>query len=70
MMEHPIHLHGFLFALENGHEGKLPIKHTVIVKPNERLSFVFTADTPGSWAFHCHLMLHMDAGMFRTVVVA
>jgi CopA family copper-resistance protein len=70
MMEHPIHLHGFLFALENGHTGKLPIKHTVIVKPNERLSFLFTADTPGNWAFHCHLMLHMDAGMFRTVVVA
>jgi CopA family copper-resistance protein len=70
MMEHPIHLHGFLFALENGQEGRLPIKHTVNVKPNERLSFLFTADTPGHWAFHCHLMLHMDTGMFRTVVVA
>lgn len=70
MMEHPIHLHGFLFALENGQDGSLPIKHTINVKPNERLSFLFTADTPGYWAFHCHLMLHMDAGMFRTVVVA
>jgi len=70
MMEHPIHLHGFLFALENGQQGSLPIKHTINVKPNERLSFLFTADTPGNWAFHCHLMLHMDAGMFRTVVVA
>jgi CopA family copper-resistance protein len=70
MMEHPIHLHGFLFALENGQGGQLPIKHTINVKPNERLSFLFTADTPGHWAFHCHLMLHMDAGMFRTVVVA
>jgi CopA family copper-resistance protein len=70
MMEHPIHLHGFLFALENGQDGRLPIKHTVNVKPNERLSFLFTADTPGHWAFHCHLMLHMDTGMFRTVVVA
>jgi CopA family copper-resistance protein len=70
MMEHPIHLHGFLFALENGHDGQLPVKHTVTVKPNERLSFLFTADTPGYWAFHCHLMLHMDSGMFRTVVVA
>jgi CopA family copper-resistance protein len=70
MMEHPIHLHGFLFALENGQEGHLPIKHTVNVKPNERLSFLFTADTPGCWAFHCHLMLHMEAGMFRTVIVA
>lgn len=70
MMEHPIHLHGFLFALENGNDGQLPLKHTVNVKPAERMSFVFTADTPGYWAFHCHLMYHMETGMFRTVVVA
>jgi FtsP/CotA-like multicopper oxidase with cupredoxin domain len=70
MMEHPIHLHGFLFSLENGQSGRLPLKHTVNVKPNGRLSFVFTADTPGHWAFHCHLLYHMEAGMFRTVLVA
>ena len=70
MMEHPIHLHGFLFSLENGQEGHLPIKHTVNVKPGERLSFIFTADTPGQWAFHCHLLYHMETGMFRTVLVA
>ncbi|MDE2134633.1 MAG: multicopper oxidase domain-containing protein, partial [Alphaproteobacteria bacterium] len=69
MMEHPIHLHGFLFSLENG-QSQLPRKHTVNVKPNERLSFVFTADTPGYWAFHCHLLYHMEMGMFRTVVVS
>jgi CopA family copper-resistance protein len=70
MMEHPIHLHGFLFSLENGLKSNLPLKHTVLVKPGERLSFVFTADEPGHWAFHCHLLLHMDMGMFRTVLVA
>ncbi len=70
MMEHPIHLHGFLFSLENGREGQLPLKHTVNVKPNERLSFIYTADTPGYWALHCHLLYHMEAGMFRTVIVA
>jgi FtsP/CotA-like multicopper oxidase with cupredoxin domain len=70
MMEHPIHLHGFLFSIENGQEGRLPLKHTVNVKPAERLSFVFTADTPGYWAFHCHLLYHMESGMFRTVSVA
>jgi FtsP/CotA-like multicopper oxidase with cupredoxin domain len=70
MMEHPIHLHGFLFALENGQDDAPPIKHTVNVKPAEKVSFVFTADTPGAWAFHCHLMYHMEAGMFRTVLVA
>ncbi len=70
MMEHPIHLHGFLFALENGKGARAPLKHTVNVKPNERLSFVFDADTPGHWAFHCHLLYHMETGMFRTVLVA
>lgn len=70
MMEHPIHLHGYLFALENGQGGRLPLKHTVNVKPGERLSFVFTADVPGRWAFHCHLLYHMETGMFRTVLVS
>ncbi len=70
MMEHPIHLHGFLFELENGQDGRLPLKHTVNVKPAERASFVFIADTPGHWAFHCHLLYHMETGMFRTILVA
>ena len=70
MMEHPMHLHGFLFAVDNGQGDRLPLKHTINVKPGERMSFVFTADTPGHWAFHCHLQFHMEAGMFRTVVVA
>ncbi len=70
MMEHPIHLHGYLFEVENGQGNRLPLKHTILVKPAERLSFVFTADVPGHWAFHCHLLYHMDAGMFRTVLVS
>ena len=70
MMEHPINLHGFLFSLENGNTGRLPLKHTVNVKPGERVGIVFTADTPGRWAFHCHLLYHMETGMFRTVLVA
>jgi FtsP/CotA-like multicopper oxidase with cupredoxin domain len=70
MMEHPIHLHGFLFEVENGQGDRLPLKHTVNVKPGERMSFVFTADQPGHWAFHCHLLYHMEMGMFRTVLVS
>ena len=70
MMEHPIHLHGFLFEVENGQGDRLPLKHTINVKPGERLSFVFTADEPGRWAFHCHLLYHMEMGMFRTVLVS
>ena len=69
MMEHPMHLHGFFFALENGQDRR-PLKHTINVKPAERVSFLVHADTPGHWALHCHLLYHMEAGMFRTVVVA
>ncbi len=69
MMEHPIHLHGLWSELENGNGEFNPYKHTVNVKPAERISFLVSADTPGQWAFHCHLLYHMEAGMFRTVVV-
>ena len=70
MMEHPLHLHGMWMHLENGAGAHLPRKHTVIVKPAERLSVAVTADAPGRWAFHCHLLLHMEAGMFRVVEVS
>jgi CopA family copper-resistance protein len=70
MMDHPIHLHGLWSELENGHGEFAPYKHTVTVKPSERVSYLVSADTPGRWAFHCHLMYHMDSGMFRTVVVS
>ena len=69
MMEHPIHLHGMWSELENGNGKFNPYKHTVNIKPAERVSFLVSADTPGRWAFHCHLLYHMEAGMFRTVEV-
>lgn len=70
MMDHPIHLHGLWSELENGHGAFNPYKHTINVKPAERLSYLVSADTPGRWAYHCHLLYHMEAGMFRTVVVS
>jgi CopA family copper-resistance protein len=70
MMEHTFHLHGMWMHLENGAGEYLPRKHTVIVKPAERVSVAVTADAPGRWAFHCHLLLHMEAGMFRIVEVS
>ena len=70
MMEHPIHLHGMWMNLENGHGKHIPRQHTVLVKPAERLSVLITADAPGLWAFHCHLLYHMEMGMFRVVRVA
>ncbi|MDE7539501.1 copper resistance system multicopper oxidase [Gluconobacter sphaericus] len=70
MMEHPIHLHGLWSELENGQGDYRPYKHTIISQPGSKLSYLVTADTPGMWAYHCHLLYHMDLGMFRTVIVA
>jgi CopA family copper-resistance protein len=70
MMEHPIHLHGLWSELENGHGEYRPYKHTINVKGGEKLSFLVNADHPGRWAFHCHLLYHMEMGMFREVRVA
>jgi CopA family copper-resistance protein len=70
MMDHPIHLHGMFSELENGHGEYRPLKHTISVKGGERLSFLVTAELPGRWAFHCHLLFHMEMGMFREVRVA
>jgi hypothetical protein len=70
MMEHPIHLHGLWSELENGNGELRPYKHTINVKPGERLSYLVSADAPGRWAYHCHLAYHMEAGMFREVFVS
>jgi FtsP/CotA-like multicopper oxidase with cupredoxin domain len=69
MMEHPIHLHGLWSELENGNGTFNPYKDTITVKPSERVSYLVSADTPGRWAYHCHLLYHREAGMFRTVAV-
>mgnify|MGYP003386186710 FL=1 len=69
MMSHPIHLHGHFFELVNGHAGHQPLKHTVNVAPGGQVSFDLTADNPGDWAFHCHMLMHMHAGMFNVVTV-
>ena len=69
MMPHPIHLHGMFFDLENGQGDHLPRKHTVVVKPGERLSYLVSADHVGDWAFHCHLFFHMHAGMMQVVSI-
>lgn len=70
MMEHPLHLHGMFMELDNGRGVNKPRKHTIILKPAERLSVEITVDAPGLWAFHCHVLYHMEAGMFRIVSVA
>ena len=69
MMAHPIHIHGHFWELVNGHTGSHPLKHTVNVQPGGTVDLDLTADAPGDWAFHCHLLLHMHAGMMRVVKV-
>ena len=69
MMPHPIHLHGHFFELVTGHGEFAPRKHTVNVVPGGKVTFDLTADAPGDWAFHCHLLYHMMAGMMRVVTI-
>ncbi len=69
MMTHPIHLHGMWSELETGAPDRIPRKHTIIVQPGSRISYLVTADAMGGWAYHCHLLYHMP-GMFREVRVS
>jgi CopA family copper-resistance protein len=70
MMTHPIHLHGMWSEVETPEGEFLVRKHTVMVQPGQRVSYAVTADALGRWAYHCHLLYHMEAGMFREVHVA
>ena len=70
MMTHPIHLHGMWSEIEDAHGAFQVRKHTVTVNPAQRISYAVTADALGRWAYHCHLLYHMEAGMFREVQVA
>ena len=69
MMTHPMHLHGHFFEIVNGNPGQQPLKHTIRVLPGGYVDVDLTADAPGDWAFHCHLLYHMHAGMMRVVSV-
>ena len=69
MMSHPMHLHGMWSELETGDPKYMPRKHTVIVQPGSKISYLVSADAIGRWAYHCHLVYHMP-GMFREVRVS
>lgn len=68
MMTHPIHLHGMWSEIETGDPDFIPRKHTVLVQPGSKISYLLTADAKGRWAYHCHLLYHM-LGMMRMVKV-
>ena len=70
MMPHPIHLHGMWSEMEGPKQEFLARKHTIMVQPAQRISYLVNADALGRWAYHCHMLYHMEAGMFREVVVS
>jgi len=69
MMHHPIHLHGLWSDLEDEYGNFRVRKHTIDMPPGSIRSYRVTADALGRWAYHCHLLMHMDLGMFREVRV-
>ncbi|WP_095052098.1 copper resistance system multicopper oxidase [Pseudomonas sp. Irchel s3b2] len=69
MMTHPIHLHGMWSDLEDENGQFMVRKHTIDMPPGSRRSYRVTADALGRWAYHCHLLYHMEMGMFREVRV-
>ncbi|PBJ94213.1 copper oxidase [Pseudomonas plecoglossicida] len=69
MMTHPIHLHGMWSDLEDENGNFMVRKHTIDMPPDSKRSYRVTADALGRWAYHCHLLFHMEMGMFREVRV-
>ena len=71
MMAHPMHLHGMFFEVENGSPAdRMPEKNVIAVAPGRTQSVILTANEPGEWPLHCHLLFHMDSGMMKKLVVA
>ena len=68
-MAHPMHLHGMWSDLEDENGNFMVRKHTIDMPPGSKRSYRVTADALGRWAYHCHLMFHMETGMFREVRV-
>jgi CopA family copper-resistance protein len=69
MMAHPMHLHGMFVELENGQTDRMPKKHVVLVPPGQATTVQLTANEPGEWPFHCHLLYHMASGMMTRFIV-
>jgi FtsP/CotA-like multicopper oxidase with cupredoxin domain len=73
VMMHPFHSHGFamdIVARDGWDLGTSRFRaDTIGVNPGERWDAVITADRPGIWAFHCHILPHVEGpmGMFGMV---
>ena len=69
MMNHPMHIHGMWMVPDVGNGARNPLKHVVNIKPGTSLNVDLLADAVGGWAFHCHLLYHMETGMMRKIMV-
>jgi FtsP/CotA-like multicopper oxidase with cupredoxin domain len=69
MMNHPMHIHGMWMLPRVGNGARDPLKHVVNIKPGTSLDVDIPVDAEGGWAFHCHLLYHMESGMMRKIVV-
>ena len=69
MMNHPMHLHGLWMVPDVGNGARNPLKHVVNIKPGTSMDVDVVADAEGGWAFHCHMLYHMETGMMRKVEV-
>ncbi|OYV30036.1 MAG: copper oxidase, partial [Acidocella sp. 20-61-6] len=70
---HPMHLHGYSFTVlsRNGVAARYPhLRDTVVLRPNDTVTFAFAADNPGDWMFHCHVIEHQATGLMTTIRVA
>ncbi len=73
-MSHPFHLHGLTYEVfaRDGYLLPQPFRcDTINVAPGERWDAIVVADNPGVWAFHCHILSHVEGpkGMFGMVTV-
>lgn len=64
-MTHPMHMHGHPFKIvgTDGYpvpEGQVLTKDVVNIGPGERYDLLMTADNPGTWLFHCHILTHVQ----------
>jgi FtsP/CotA-like multicopper oxidase with cupredoxin domain len=68
-MPHPMHLHGHEFQVVEIDGMRFPgaVRDTILVTPGRRVVVAFDANNPGWWALHCHLLYHLEAGMFTTI---
>ncbi len=68
-MPHPMHLHGHSFQVVGVGNTRIAgaRRDTVQVPPGTTVTIAFDADNPGRWAFHCHHLYHMAAGMMTTL---